>query len=298
MDKFKEIKKLATIDIGSNAIRLLISNVIFRENYPPEATKNALIRVPIRLGQDAFTLGRISNENISRLIDSMNSFKLLMKVHNVEKYLAYATSALRSSSKGSNIISDVKFKTGISIKIIDGKKEGALITKDKIFNNKDNLDTLCFIDVGGGSTELTIFKNGKILKSKSFKIGGVRLINHLVSEKTWESFYSWIINNLKEYKKIRVVALGGNINKIFKISGTEIGLPLSLYKLNATISKLEKMSDIDKSLILKLNPDRLDVIVPAGKIYQFLLNSINVNQIEVPKIGLADGMVSELLNKL
>ena len=298
MDKFKEIKKLATIDIGSNAIRLLISNVIFRENYPPEATKNALIRVPIRLGQDAFTLGRISNENISRLIDSMNSFKLLMKVHNVEKYLAYATSALRSSSNGSNIISDVKFKTGILIKIIDGKKEGALITKDKIFNNKDNLDTLCFIDVGGGSTELTIFKNGKILKSKSFKIGGVRLINHLVSEKTWESFYSWIINNLKEYKKIRVVALGGNINKIFKISGTEIGLPLSLYKLNATISKLEKMSDIDKSLILKLNPDRLDVIVPAGKIYQFLLNSINVNQIEVPKIGLADGMVSELLNKL
>ena len=298
MNRFKEIKKLATIDIGSNAIRLLISNVIIRDNYPTETTKNALIRVPIRLGQDAFTKGRIIDENISRLIDTMISFKLLMKVQKVEKYLAYATSALRSSSNGLEIISKVKSKTGISIKIIDGKKEGALITKDKIFNNKNNLDTFCFIDVGGGSTELTIFKNGKILKSKSFKIGGVRLINELVSEKTWESFRFWITNNLRGYKKIRVVGLGGNINKIYKISEIEIGSPLSIKKLNSTISKLEKMSDIDKKLILKLNPDRLDVIVPAGKIYQFLLNSTNVNQIEVPKIGLADGMVFELLNKL
>lgn len=298
MNRFKEIKKLATIDIGSNAIRLLISNVIIRDNYPTETTKNALIRVPIRLGQDAFTKGRIIDENISRLIDTMISFKLLMKVQKVEKYLAYATSALRSSSNGLEIISKVKSKTGISIKIIDGKKEGALITKDKIFNNKNNLDTFCFIDVGGGSTELTIFKNGKILKSKSFKIGGVRLINELVSEKTWESFRFWITNNLRGYKKIRVVGLGGNINKIYKISEIEIGSPLSIKKLNSTISKLEKMSDIDKTLILKLNPDRLDVIVPAGKIYQFLLNSTNVNQIEVPKIGLADGMVFELLNKL
>ena len=298
MKRFKEIKKLATIDIGSNAIRLLISNVIIRDNYPTETTKNALIRVPIRLGQDAFTKGRISDENISRLIDTMISFKLLMKVQKVEKYLAYATSALRSSSNGLEIISKVKSKTGISIKIIDGKKEGALITKDKIFNNKNNLDTFCFIDVGGGSTELTIFKNGKILKSKSFKIGGVRLINELVSEKTWESFRFWITNNLRGYKKIRVVGLGGNINKIYKISEIEIGSPLSIKKLNSTISKLEKMSDIDKTLILKLNPDRLDVIVPAGKIYQFLLNSTNVNQIEVPKIGLADGMVFELLNNL
>ena len=298
MNRFKEIKKFATIDIGSNAIRLLISNIIIRDNYPPESTKNALIRVPIRLGQDAFTQGSISEENILRLIDSMTSFKLLMKVHSVEKYLAYATSALRSSSNGLEIVSLVKSKTGISIKIIDGKKEGALITKNKIFNNKNNLDTFCFIDVGGGSTELTIFKNGKILKTKSFKIGGVRLINELVSEKTWKTFRFWITNNLKKYKKIRVIGLGGNINKIFKISEIEIGSPLSLKNLNLTISRLERMSDVDKTLVLKLNPDRSDVIVPAGKIYKFLLNSINVNQIEVPKIGLADGMVSELLNKL
>ena len=298
MKGFKEIKKFATIDIGSNAIRLLISNVIFRENFNPEATKNALVRVPIRLGQDAFTLGLISDENISRLIDTMFSFKLLMKVHKVEKHLAYATSALRSSSNGIKVIRDVEYKTGISIKIIDAKKEGALITKDKLFNYKNNLNTYCFIDVGGGSTELTIFKNGKILKSNSFKIGGVRLINNLVTEKTWNSFEEWIKNNIKNFKNTRVIGLGGNINKIFKISGLKLGTPLTLKKLNSTISKVDKMSYIDKTLKLKLNPDRVDVIVPAGKIYQFLLNCSDINQIEVPKIGLADGMVSELLNKL
>ena len=294
----KKVKKFATIDIGSNAIRLLISNVIIRDNFPTETTKNALVRVPLRLGQDAFTSGIISEKNISRLIDSMKAFKLLMKVHKVEKYLAYATSALRSSKNGLNILKEIKSKSGISIKIIDGKKEGALITNDKMFNEIDNSEIFCLIDVGGGSTELTIFKGGEILKSKSFKIGGVRLINGLVTKKTWESFRSWISNNLILYKNIRIVGFGGNINKIYKISRIKIGSPLSIKKLNSIISKLEKMSDIDKTLTLKLNPDRIDVIVPAGKIYQLLLNSIGVNQIEVPKIGLADGMVSELLNDL
>lgn len=298
MEGFKEIKKFATIDIGSNAIRLLISNIIIRDDFPVETTKNALIRVPIRLGQDAFTKGYISNQNISRLIDSMSSFKLLMKVHKVDKYLAYATSALRSSSNGLEIISKIEELTGISIKIIDGKKEGALITKNKIFNNKNDKSIFCFIDVGGGSTELTIFKNGNILKSKSFKIGGVRLINNLVTDKTWKLFHNWITNNINELGKVKVIGLGGNINKIFKISGNKIGSPLSLKKLNATMFKLVKMSYIDKTLVLKLNPDRADVIVPSGKIYQFLLKSLNSDRIEVPKIGLADGMVSELIKKL
>ena len=295
MDRFKEIKKFAAIDIGSNAVRLLISNIIFIENYPPEATKNALVRVPIRLGQDAFTNGIISEKNISRLVDSINSFKLLMKIHKVDKYLAYATSALRNSSNGSDIINIVKSKTNISVEIINGFKEGSLITKNKLFNNGD---VFCFIDVGGGSTELTISKNGKILKSKSFKIGGVRLINNLVNKKTWNTFRLWIINNIRIYENVRVIGLGGNINKIYKISEIKIGSPLSLKKLNSTILKIEKMSNIDKSLILKLNPDRLDVIVPSGKIYLMLLNLINKNQIEVPKIGLTDGMVSELVNNL
>ena len=296
MKRIKEIKKYATIDIGSNAIRLLISNIIIRDDYAPQSTKNALVRVPVRLGQDAFTKGLILEENICRLIDSMKSFKLLMKVHKVEKYLAYATSALRNSSNCLDIVKRIESETGVLIKIIDGKKEAKLITNNNIFNDKSI--TYCFIDVGGGSTELTIIKNEKIIKSKSFKIGGVRLINNLVSEKTWKSFEYWIKDNLMDYKKISVVGFGGNINKIFKISGNKIGKPLSIKKIDSTISKLEKMNLLEKTLNLKLNPDRLDVIVPAGKIYKLLLNTINVDQIGVPKVGLADGMVLELLKTL
>ena len=228
MKRIKEIKKYATTDIGSNAIRLLISNIIIRDDYAPQSTKNALVRVPVRLGQDAFTKGLILEENICRLIDSMKSFKLLMKVHKVEKYLAYATSALRNSSNCLDIVKRIESETGVLIKIIDGKKEAKLITNNNIFNDKSI--TYCFIDVGGGSTELTIIKNEKIIKSKSFKIGGVRLINNLVSEKTWKSFEYWIKDNLMDYKKISVVGFGGNINKIFKISGNKIGKPLSIKK--------------------------------------------------------------------
>ena len=295
MKKFDKIKKYATIDIGSNAIRLLISNIIVLNKSAPISTKNSLVRVPIRLGQDAFTIGEISNENIERLVDTMLSFKLLMKVHKVEKYLAYATSALRSSSNGKNIVDLILSKSGLKIQIINGKKEAELITNNSIFKFQGNHKTYCFIDVGGGSTELTLFKNQKVVISKSFKIGGVRLINNLVSNKTWESFREWININLKDQGKIDVIGLGGNINKLFKLCGVKIGKPLTLKEIDSTLSDLEKMSYSKKILLLKLNPDRVDVIVPAGKIYQYLLKNMGSDEIIVPKIGLADGMVYELL---
>ena len=298
MKKFDKIKKYATIDIGSNAIRLLISNIIVLNKSAPISTKNSLVRVPIRLGQDAFTIGEISNENIERLVDAMLSFKLLMKVHKVEKYLAYATSALRSSSNGKNIVDLILSKSGLKIQIINGKKEAELITNNSIFKFQGNHKTYCFIDVGGGSTELTLFKNQKVVISKSFKIGGVRLINNLVSNKTWESFREWININLKDQREIDVIGLGGNINKLFKLCGVKIGNPLTLKEIDSTLSDLEKMSYSKKILLLKLNPDRVDVIVPAGKIYQYLLKNMGSDEIIVPKIGLADGMVYELLKSL
>ena len=298
MKKFDKIKKYATIDIGSNAIRLLISNIIVLNKSAPISTKNSLVRVPIRLGQDAFTIGEISNENIERLVDTMLSFKLLMKVHKVEKYLAYATSALRSSSNGKNIVDLILSKSGLKIQIINGKKEAELITNNSIFKFQGNHKTYCFIDVGGGSTELTLFKNKKVVISKSFKIGGVRLINNLVSNKTWESFREWININLKDQGEIDVIGLGGNINKLFKLCGVKIGKPLTLKEIDSTLSDLEKMSYSKKILLLKLNPDRVDVIVPAGKIYQYLLKNMGSDEIIVPKIGLADGMVYELLKSL
>ena len=295
MKGFNKTIKYATIDIGSNAIRLLISNIYINKSEQ-FSTKNSLVRVPIRLGQDAFVKGEISKKNISRLLDSMKSFKLLMKVHNVEKYLAYATSALRSSSNGKKIIDLIEKQTNINIEIISGTKEARLITNNPVFLVKNK--TFCFIDVGGGSTELTLIENNKILISKSFKIGGVRLINDLVNKSSWDKFGNWIENNLSNKKNIEVLALGGNINKIFKLSGTKLGKPLSLQLIDSTISDLEKMSLFNKMITLKLNPDRVDVIVPAGKIYQFFLNKMNIKKITVPKIGLADGMVNELIKEL
>ena len=295
MRDFSKVIKYATIDVGSNAIRLLISNIYFHDSEL-FSTKNSLVRVPIRLGQDAFKNGKISKKNISRLLDSMKSFKLLMKVHNVDKYLAYATSALRSSSNGKKIIDLIKENSNIKIEIISGTKEARLITNNPAFSTKSK--TFCFIDVGGGSTELTLIKNNIVLISKSFKIGGVRLINNLVDKSTWNEFGNWIENNLSDKRNIEVVALGGNINKIFKLSGNKIGEPLSINLINSTINDLEKMSFFNKMITLKLNPDRVDVIVPAGKIYQFVLNKMDVKEITVPKVGLADGMVHELMNEL
>ena len=290
----KKNKKFATIDIGSNAIRLLISNV-YKRDSKFFITKNSLIRLPVRLGQDSFKNGKISKTNITRLIDSLKSFQLIMKVHNVEKYLAYATSALRSSSNGELIVNEVSNKIGLNVEIISGSKEAKIITNNNKFFSNEN--TYCFLDVGGGSTELTLFKNNKIISSGSFKIGGVRLINNMVKSSTWKKLEEWIYDNLGSQKDIKLVGLGGNINKIFKISGNNIGVPLKKSLLDISINKLDKMTDFEKTIKLKLNPDRIDVIVPAGKIYQFVMDKLNSKEILVPKIGLADAMVHELLKK-
>jgi exopolyphosphatase/guanosine-5'-triphosphate,3'-diphosphate pyrophosphatase len=290
----KKNKKFATIDIGSNAIRLLISNV-YKRDSKFFTTKNSLIRLPVRLGQDAFKNVKISKTNITRLIDSLKSFQLIMKVHNVEKYLAYATSALRSSSNGELIVNEVSNKIGLNVEIISGSKEAKIITNNNKFFSNEN--TYCFLDVGGGSTELTLFKNNKIISSRSFKIGGVRLINNMVKSSTWKKLEEWIYDNLGSQKDIKLVGLGGNINKIFKISGNNIGVPLKKSLLDISINKLDKMTDFEKTIKLKLNPDRIDVIVPAGKIYQFVMDKLNSKEILVPKIGLADAMVHELLKK-
>ena len=290
----KKVKKYATIDIGSNAVRLLISNIYVKNGKDFEATKNSLVRVPLRLGQDAFGLGKIKEKNIKKLIDVIQSFVLLMKVNDVKKYLAYATSALRCSENSHFIVERIKKKTGLSIEIISGNKEAKLIAKNKIFQNNEKL--FCIIDVGGGSTELTLLKNNIIIKSKSFKIGGVRLMNNLVSAKVWNGFTFWVKNNLKNLNIESVVGFGGNINKIFKLSGNNNEKPLSLRKITLTLNKLESLNFEEKSIDLKLNPDRLDVIVPAGRIYEYIIKEISAKEIWVPKLGLADGMVYELLN--
>ncbi len=296
-----KIKKYGAIDIGSNAVRLLVANVIEEKNKEPQFKKSSLVRVPIRLGADAFVSGIISEENINRMIDAMEAFKLLMKVHGVEKYKACATSAMREAENGAKVIDTIFKKTGVEIDIIDGKKEAAIIFSTDLNQLLQSDSTYLYVDVGGGSTEFTLFSKGRIVKSKSFKIGTVRLINNKKTENKaiFKEVQEWIEENTKNYKRISLIGSGGNINKIFKMSGRDMGKPISYIYLNAQYQFLKKMSYKDRISELSLNPDRADVIVPATKIYLSAMKWSGARKIFVPKIGLSDGIIKSLyLNKL
>ncbi|MGB0199635.1 MAG: hypothetical protein ACPF80_06350 [Flavobacteriaceae bacterium] len=187
-----KVKKYAAIDIGSNAVRLLICNIIEQKSKPTVFSKNAIIRVPIRLGADSFVVGEIGEENQQRMIDAMHAYKLLMKVHGVERHLAYATSALREANNGHQLINRVREATGIEIEIIDGQREAEIIASTDLYTVLKPNKNYLFVDVGGGSTELTVYVKGKIIASKSFKVGTVRLMKKMVSKKVWENYKSWL----------------------------------------------------------------------------------------------------------
>jgi len=289
-----EIDKVATIDIGSNAIRLLISNV-FSVNGKLQHTKNSLYRVQLRLGDDSFNKGIISPKNLDKLKSTLKSFKFLMDVNDVKKYLAYATSAMRSISNAEKLLKSLEIETGVKVEIITGKKESEIVAKNDISTHIGKTKNYCFIDVGGGSTEVVIYKKGEFYKSKSFKIGGVRLINGLVEDSTWKEFELWLKSHAVELKKLKIIGIGGNINKIYKLSGVKYTKPLERKRFKKTLVRLENMSYTKKLTKLKLNPDRIDVIVPAGKIYFFMMKTLGIKEIYVPRIGLADGMVNEII---
>jgi exopolyphosphatase/guanosine-5'-triphosphate,3'-diphosphate pyrophosphatase len=285
-----KLKKFAAIDVGSNAIRVLISNII-ESKEGVYFQKNALVRAPIRLGEDSFTLGEISKKNIKRMVKAMRAFKLLMKVHGVSHYQAFATSALREANNSIEVIDHVKKKAGIKIEIIDGRKEAEVISYSKLSEFLNSQKTFLFVDVGGGSTEFTIIDEGKRISSKSFKIGTVRLINDLVDDRVWKAIQGWIEKNAKPYRKITLIGSGGNINKLFKLSNIKEGKPLSLIKLNQIYLELESLTYEERLLKFELNPDRADVIIPAAKIYLKSLEWSGGQKIYVPKFGLSDGMI-------
>ena len=289
-----EIDKVATIDIGSNAVRLLISNV-FSVNGKLHHTKNSLYRVQLRLGDDSFNKGIISPKNLDKLKSTLKSFKFLMDVNDVKKHLAYATSAMRSISNAEKLLKSLEIETGVKVEIITGKKESEIVAKNDISTHIGKTKNYCFIDVGGGSTEVVIYKKGEFYKSKSFKIGGVRLINGLVEDSTWKEFELWLKSHAVELKKLKIIGIGGNINKIYKLSGVKYTKPLERKRFKKTLVRLENMSYTKKLTKLKLNPDRIDVIVPAGKIYFFMMKTLGIKEIYVPRIGLADGMVNEII---
>ncbi|WLD22643.1 rod shape-determining protein [Flavobacterium dauae] len=292
-----KIKKYAAIDIGSNAMRLLISNVIEEENKPTQFNKSHLIRVPIRLGQDAFTVGEISEENATRMVKAMKAFKLLMDVYKVEKYAACATSAMREAYNGNELVKEIASKTGVKIDIIEGKTEAAIIANSDLesFIKKDG--HYLYVDVGGGSTEFTVFSNGKQIVSKSFKNGTVRLLNNMVTQSVWEEIEKWIKIHTQDLDDLEIIGSGGNINKIFKMSGKVNSKPLTQSYLNQRFKYLNSLSYEERIATLGLNTDRADVIIPAIKIYVNAMKWSNAKYIYVPKIGLSDGIVKAMYYK-
>ncbi|MES2544285.1 MAG: exopolyphosphatase [Bacteroidota bacterium] len=288
------IKKYAAIDIGSNAMRLLVANIIEEDGKPTQFSKSALVRVPIRLGQDAFTVGEISQENIERMVDAMKAFKLLMKVHKVEKYMGCATSALREAYNGKEVVEIIEKKSDIKIEIIDGRKEAAIIASTDLKFLLQKEQAYLFVDVGGGSTEFSIFSGGKMIASKSFKAGTVRLLNEVVSDIVWQEIEKWIKTNTHDFDSITLIGSGGNINKIFKMSGKAEDKPLSYIYMNSQYAFLNSLTYEQRISELGLNPDRADVIVPAIRVYLNAMKWSGARNIYVPKIGLADGIVKAM----
>ncbi|GAA3778307.1 exopolyphosphatase [Flavobacterium ginsengiterrae] len=288
------IRKFAAIDIGSNAMRLLISNVVEQDGKEPQFNKSSLVRVPIRLGQDAFTVGEISPENIDRMVDAMKAFNLLMKVHKVERYMAFATSAMREAYNAKEVVALIKKKADIKIEIIDGKKEAAIIASTDLHHLIKSDETYLFVDVGGGSTEFTLFSSGKMITSRSFKAGTVRLLNNMVHDVVWDEIEKWIKTNTADYEEVTLIGSGGNINKLFKMSGKQQEKPLSYIYINSQYAFLNSLTYEQRISELGLNSDRADVIIHATRIYLNAMKWSGARQIYVPKIGLSDGIVKAM----
>ena len=275
-------------------MRLLISNIVEQDGKETQFNKSALIRVPIRLGQDAFTVGEISEENIDRMTDAMKAFKLLMKVYKVEQYKACATSAMREAYNGKEVVEIINKNADISIDIIDGKVEAAIIASSDLHGYLSKDKNYLYVDVGGGSTEFSVFSNGKMVTSKSFKNGTVRLLNNMVNDIVWQEIEKWITANTSEYDDITLIGSGGNINKLFKLSEKKQDKPLSYMYLHSQFEYLNSLTYEQRIAELGLNTDRADVIIPALSIYLKAMKWSGARNIYVPKIGLSDGIIKAM----
>lgn len=288
------IKKYAAIDIGSNAMRLLITNIVEQDGKETQFNKSSLVRVPIRLGQDAFTVGEITDDNIERMTDAMTAFKLLMKVNKVERYMACATSAMREAYNCNEVAEIIEQRAGVKINVIDGKKEAAIIASTDLRHFLKSDQTYLFVDVGGGSTEFSLFTGGNMVASKSFKNGTVRLLNNMVTDVVWQETEKWIKAHTEKYDNLILIGSGGNINKLFKLSGKKQDQPLSYFYMNSQLQFLNGLSYEQRISDLGLNPDRADVIIHATRIYLNAMKWSGARNIYVPKIGLSDGIVKAM----
>jgi exopolyphosphatase/guanosine-5'-triphosphate,3'-diphosphate pyrophosphatase len=285
--------KFASIDIGSNAVRLLFCNV-YEDKGKAVFKKAELIRIPLRLGDDAFLRKKISKAKIDRLVTTMKAFKHLISVHDVVDYRACATAALRTATNSREIISRIKKEAGLPVTIIDGKTEASIIYANHAEENLEHNASYMYIDIGGGSTEVTLIHNGKFIASRSFNIGTILLLYNKVDKKYWLEFRQWVKDVSEGIQSISAIGSGGNINKLYKMSDRKGNRPLSYKKLKLITAKIESYSTKDRIKILGLNPDRADVIVPAAKILLTIMKSARIQKIIVPEIGLSDGIVHGL----
>ena len=291
-----KIHKLAAIDIGSNSIRLLVSNV-FTDARQEKVVfkKSSLTRLPVRLGPDAFQKREISDKNIEKLIMSMKAYARIMEVHDVERYRACATSALREASNGIEVTREIYKQTGINVELINGQEEARIIFNSEFTDAiPDDARSFLYIDVGGGSTELTLFHNAKIVASRSFKIGTIRLLKRMVDKALWDEMGEWVTDRTRDIDDVLMVGSGGNINRTFKLSGNKMGVPLKKKYLKEVYTQLSGVSTEERMLQYDLNPDRADVITHALRIYLRTMEWSGARKILVPKKGLADGIVRNL----
>ncbi len=290
--------RLAAIDIGSNAARLLITDVISGPQGIPDFIKAVLVRVPLRLGFDVFDKGEISPAKVEKIIKTIKSYKLLLDLYEVKHLKACATSAMRDAANAKDIIKKVKAETGIEIEIISGDQEASFIYENHIAENMNIAESYLYIDVGGGSTELTFFSDGKMIFKKSFNIGTIRLLKNQVNEATWDEMKEFIRSKTKGYHHVTAIGSGGNINKIFSISKRKEGKPLTLDLLRDYYKEFSNLSLAQRISLHKLREDRADVIVPALLIYINAMRWADAEEIFVPKIGLADGLIHTLFEEV
>ncbi|RWY54180.1 Ppx/GppA phosphatase family protein [Mucilaginibacter gilvus] len=288
--------RYAAIDVGSNAVRLLIANII-ENNGSVSFKKNTLVRVPVRLGDDAFLNKHISDKKADDLVKSMQAFKNLMDVFKVTEYMACATSAMREADNGQEVAERIKTEAGIDLQIVHGQSEAEIIYASHAEINIDKDKNYLYIDVGGGSTELSLFSRGELQASQSFNLGTIRILDNQDKEETWNEMKDFIREHTRHHKNIFGIGTGGNINKLYKLSNEKDGAPLTYVKLKALYNYLDSFSMKERINVLGLNQDRADVIIPACEIYLTVLKCANIKSMYVPTVGMVDGIIQTLIDK-
>ena len=289
--------KIAAIDIGSNAIRLLIEEV---RQFDGEIRidKVSLTRVPVRLGEDVFTKGRISEERTRQLVKTMRAFWYLMDVHQVEMFRACATSAMREAKNRKVVIDTIEREANLKVEILSGEEEAELIFSNYFSQNLNNKDNYLYIDVGGGSTEITLIRKGKRIKGKSFNIGTVRALAGGIDKNVWKEIQTWLATKSDTNNNLIAIGTGGNVNTLFKLQGKKPNEMISYLEIKSLYRSLSAVSLDERIFNFKLRPDRADVIIPACEIYLRIMELTGVKQMMVPKVGLSDGMILHMAEQL